>query len=207
MKHAVLAFLVLLAVACHKPSAQTFGVVVPGPANPMVPVDPNGNYPAAVTTTGGGGYVTIDGGTVTTATGSVTTLQDSGVTVLNTVSNDPVPASETNALVVQSVPAVQQMLIDAGTRCLLSAAWTNEGMITGYGQVYCGQYALDAGGTAGAATQPSLQVRCPAGTVCGLSLADAPLCCAGAAWYSSVDAGFLLGTSAPALTLTKAALR
>lgn len=110
-------------------------------------------------------------------------------------------------LVTQSVPAVQQVLIDAGTRCVTSIAWTNEGAVMAEAQVYCGQYVTDAGGTAAAATVPSLQVRCPAGTICGVGLTDAPLCCAGATWYSSVDAGFLLTSGAPVLTLTKAALQ
>lgn len=119
---------------------------------------------------------------------------------------DPVPGLELDTLVVQPSPALAQVLIDAGTRCVTDINWTNEGTITGYAQVYCGQYVLDAGGTAAAATAPSLQLRCPAGTVCGIKL-EAPLCCAGATWYSGVDAGFLLQTGAPALTLTAASLR
>jgi hypothetical protein len=130
---------------------------------------------------------------------------------VNNDAGSPIPVDTTpgdlgNTLVVQPVPATGGLIVDAGTRCILGAAWTNEGTITGYGQVYCGQYAIDAGGTAAAATAPSLQMRCPAGQVCSISL-KAPLCCPGATWYSSVDAGFLNTSSAPNLTLTAAALR
>jgi hypothetical protein len=202
---------IFLCVACHKPKPNTFGAPSPPPAaNPFTPVDTNGNPLGvagnALVTTGSGGTITIDGGTVTTLPGSVTTLQDSGVSVLGIAQVDPVPGLELNTLVVQPVPASQQVLIDAGTRCITDISWTNEGTITGYAQVFCGQYVLDAGGTAGAATAPNLQIRCPAGTICGIKL-EAPLCCAGAMWYSGVDAGFLLQTSAPAMTLTAASLR
>ena len=205
------AAIVFLLIACHKPAAQTFGTAVPGPANPVVPVDPSGNYPASFTTTGAGGYVTIDGGTVTANQGTAAAASGAWpVSIVNDAGNmvpvDPQAGLALNTLVVQPVPAVQQVLIDAGTRCITDINYTNEGTVTGYAQVFCGQYVTDAGGTAGAATVPSLQLRCPAGTVCGIKL-EAPLCCAGATWYSGVDAGFLLTTSAPAMTLTAASLR
>ena len=207
MKHWVVLLGIVALVACHKPAAQTLGTAVPGPANPVVPVDTSGNALGvagnALVTTGGGGYVTVDGGSVTTTAGSVTVVQnDAG----NPVPVDPEPGSLLNTLVTQNVPAVQQVLIDAGTRCITDINFTNEGTISGYAQIFCGQYVTDAGGTAGAATVPSLQLKCPAGTVCGVKL-EAPLCCAGATWYSGVDAGFLLQTNAPALTLTAASLR
>ncbi len=179
MKHCLLLLGIVALVACHKPAAQSFGVAVPGPANPVVPVDPSGNYPASFTTT-----------------------NDAG----NPLPVDTEPGTALSTLVVQPVPAVQQVLVDAGTRCIQGVAFTNEGNVTGVAQIYCGQYVTDAGGTATAVTAPSLQLRCPAGTICSISL-QAPLCCAGATWYSSADAGYLVTASAPLMSLTAAALR
>jgi hypothetical protein len=124
----------------------------------------------------------------------------------NPVQGDPYAGDKLNTLVVQPVPAGANILIDAGTHCIRSLTFVNEGTVPGYAQVFGGQYTLDAGGTAAAATAPSFQIKCPAGTICSESL-EAPLCLAGATWYSGVDAGFLLTTSAPVLTLQKAVIR
>lgn len=196
-----LAGLLFLLCACRSaPAEHRVGASAGSPAQPVVVVDgiastanilgADPTHPFYTTGTGGGGA------------SSVSIVNDAG----NLVPIDNVPSDQLNAFVSQNTPGVQQVLIDAGTRCVLDINFTNEGTVTGYGDVFCGQYAPDASGTAGAATVPNLQIRCPGGTICGQQL-KAPLCCAGAVWYSSVDAGFLNTSSAPALTLTAAALR
>lgn len=184
--------------ACQtKPQKAVLAQSVPGPANPVVPVDPSGNYPAAITTTGGGGYVTIDGGTVTTSAGSVTTLQDSGVTVLNTVVSDTTGADlALNSRTFNAAVATQGILIDAGTHQLIALRGQGEGAATQYLQVYCGQTTTDAGGTNTAGTAPDYQIKCAPGP-CDWSMPSGKTCGTGATYYWSTDAGFLsssLGT-------------
>ena len=201
----ILPLLLLALIACKPQPHATLAatpalsppnsvVVVDGPTLPASVFNAAHPFPVALVATA------PDGGAATAE--PVVVSNDAG----NPVPVDPEPGSLLNTLVTQNVPAVQQVLIDAGTKCITDINFTNEGTISGYAQVFCGQYVTDAGGTAGAATVPSLQLKCPAGTVCGIKL-EAPLCCAGATWYSGVDAGFLLTTSAPAMTLTAASLR
>lgn len=114
-----------------------------------------------------------------------------------------------NVSVVQNTPATAGVLIDAGTRYVVAANWTNEGTSTGWAQVFCGQTVPDAGGTNDAGTAPAIQVRCPAGTICGTGRLVAPVSCGvGAVWYSSSTAGLLtVDAGVPNMTLLQGAIR
>ena len=132
--------------------------------------------------------MTVDGGSVTTTAGSVTVVQnDAG----NPLPVDTEPGTALSTLVVQPVPAVQQVAdrrrhpVHSGRRV------HHRGKLTGVAQIYCGQYVTDAGGTATAVTAPSLQLRCPAGTICGIKPPGAPLLRRGHVVQLAPTPGFL----------------
>ena len=149
----------------------------------------------------------VTGGPGTAGTPSTMVNSVQGIAGGTALSNDPVPSDETNTAVVNNTATAAGIFVDAGTRYVLDVNVTNEGTANGWWQLYCGQYALDAGGTAGASTVPNLQVRCGPGAICGTGRLTAPISCAGAAWYSSSTAGVLTTASAPNMTITAGAVR
>jgi hypothetical protein len=182
---------IALLIACGQRSPQHFGLTaIPGPANPVVPVDNNGNG------LGFGGnaiQVTIGGSS------------DAG----GIVQNDPIAAAiSLNQAVVQNVSASSGVLVDGGLHYVIAATVTNEGTSTAWWQLYSGQTVADAGGTNDAGTVPTLQIRCPAGTICGLPATQSPVLVDGGVWYSSSTAGLLtVDAGTQSMTVNLASIR
>lgn len=178
------------------PKPHTFAATpIQGPPNPVYLAD--GVTSSAnllgiagnpMVTTGGGGYVTVDGGTVQT---------------------DPIPqAIALNQAVVQNTLASAGVLVDGGSHYLVSVTVTNEGLSTAWWQAYSGQTVPDAGGTNDAGTVPTVQMRCPGGTICGLDLSTSPVLLNGAVWYSSSTPALLtVDAGTQSMTVNLASLR
>jgi hypothetical protein len=79
---------------------------------------------------------------------------------------------------------------DSGAGTFVGANYVNVGGIPGYFQVFCGQTATDAGGTAVALTTPSLLTPYLMPGQSG-SLTEPQTCYDGGVWYSSSTQAFL----------------
>ena len=190
------ALLVALLGCRGTPQAQTFGAPTPGNGTPPNPVYLCDGITGACNVLG-----VITNPLAVSVTGAA---PDGGTANVEPV--DPYQGDLLNTLVGNNTAGVAGILIDAGTRSLFDINVTVEDTKNGWWQLFCGQYVPDAGGTAAASTVPNLQLRCPAGTICG-QLLKAPLSCAGGVWYSSSTAGTLTTSNAPNFTITAAAIR
>ena len=142
-----------------------------------------------IVTTGGGGYVTVDGGTVQT---------------------DPIPlAIALNIPVVTNAATSVFTLVDSGPpHYLLRMTVTSAASQTAWWQCYSGQTVPDAGGTNDAGTVPTIEIQCPAQTICGLPTDTAPIYFDGGVCYGSTTQGLLtVDAGAPKFTIPFASLR
>ena len=104
---------------------------------------------------------------------------------------DPTAGDLLNSRYVQNTTSTGGVIYDAGTHNLVAGRFYNAGALSAVGQVYCGQCALDAGGTSDAGTAPSVQLACPAGTPCDWQMPSTTTCGPCASWYSSSTIGLL----------------
>ena len=170
------------AIAGCEPSPHTKFAGTATNANPVVVVDgPNqgaiilgvASNPLFVTSTG-----EADGGGAST------------VTVSGVAQVDTTPGDLKSTVVPWTVATSAGLIADAGTVSFVKAVVQNEGTLTAWWQLFCGQTTLDAGGLANSGLTPTISMRCPAGSYC-VDPDEPQPCAGGMAWYSSSTQGLV----------------
>ena len=154
------------------------------------PVDGGSALAVSISSDAGQSITAYGAGSAGSPAGGVVSVQ--GVSGGTSVPVDPTAGDLLNTRFVSNTTITSTILWDAGsTFHLVAFRATNEGALTAWPQIYCGQSSLDAGGTADAGTAPSYQIRCPAGTPCDWQMPSSTTCGPGATLYSSSTVGLL----------------
>ena len=103
---------------------------------------------------------------------------------------DTTPGDLNNTIIANTVATSAGVVIDSGAaHSFVFSNVQNEGTLTGWWQLFCGQSTIDAGGVNDAGTVPTISLRCPAGTFCNVN--EPQPCAGGGVWYSSSTQGIL----------------
>lgn len=112
------------------------------------------------------------------------------VTITGTVQVDTTLGDLKSTVVPWTVATSAGVIADAGTASFVKAIVQNEGTLTAWWQLFCGQTALNAGGLNDAGATPVISLRCPAGSYC-VNPDEPQPCAGGMAWYSSSTQGLV----------------